>query len=158
MYRRAAALGWELAASCWTGLTWPLRAAAAPRMPDRFFLGGTQDLRGFSTRGASPRAGGDLFWAAGLHLYTPWPMASWRQKLSMVRPHLFCTAGAVWPARSTRSILAMARANARASVGFGVSFAFGLFTIEANYSVPVRAMNGDRTDPGFALGVGFSML
>lgn len=45
---------------------------------DNFFLGGPLNLRGFDMRGCGPRhngnsVGGEMYWAAALHLYTPLP-------------------------------------------------------------------------------------
>ena len=49
-----------------------------PQISDRFFLGGSWDVRGFGLRSIGPTAGadalgGDGFWAGALHLYTPLP-------------------------------------------------------------------------------------
>jgi outer membrane protein insertion porin family len=45
---------------------------------DHFFLGGPLNVRGFEMRGLGPSSegnaiGGQMYWAAGLHLYTPLP-------------------------------------------------------------------------------------
>lgn len=45
---------------------------------DHFFLGGPLNVRGFDIRGCGPRnegnaVGGDVYWAAALHVYTPLP-------------------------------------------------------------------------------------
>ena len=48
---------------------------------DRFFLGGPLNIRGFEMRGLGPNSehcalGGLMYWAAGLHMYTPLPFAN----------------------------------------------------------------------------------
>ena len=47
-------------------------------MGDHFYLGGPLNVRGFEMRGLGPSSegnavGGLMYWAAGLHLYTPLP-------------------------------------------------------------------------------------
>lgn len=70
------------------------------KIADKFFLGGPLNLRGFEIRGCGPKfesdsIGGDLFWATGLHIYTPLPFSSTKPKSlgSSFRLHGFLNAG-----------------------------------------------------------------
>lgn len=66
---------------------------------DMFFLGGPLSIRGFQFRGIGPHADGDalgsrLYWAAGLHLFTPLPFRPGRGGFGdLFRTHFFINAG-----------------------------------------------------------------
>lgn len=87
----------------------PLGPLRRPGLPDRFFLGGATDVRGFAHRGIGPREkddamGGDCFYALAAHLYTPLPIKALRDAAGAVRCHLFANAGscaAVHPAAAS---------------------------------------------------------
>ena len=63
--------------------------------------GGPLNLRGFELRGAGPSAdgsalGGSMYWASGLHLYTPLPFRPGRDGYGdLFKTHVFVTAGNV---------------------------------------------------------------
>lgn len=162
------------AGALWTPL-------AQSHISDRFFLGGAHDIRGFAIRGIGPRAarpvcaptilppagwpwssggenggslGGDAFWAAGAHLWTPLPFASLRARLPSLRMHFFGTAGSLAPAAK----LDLLQQDVAASCGAGVSFDAGSFTVELNYCRPLRFGIQDMASPGLQFAVGFNLL
>ena len=68
---------------------------------EQFFSGGPLNLRGFELRGAGPSSdgsalGGSMYWASGLHLYTPLPFRPGRDGYGdLFKTHIFVTAGNV---------------------------------------------------------------
>jgi len=66
---------------------------------DHFFLGGPLNLRGFDMRGCGPRydgnsVGGEMYWAAALHVYTPLPFRPGRNSFGdLFRLHGFINGG-----------------------------------------------------------------
>jgi outer membrane protein insertion porin family len=138
---------------------------------DRFFLGGPLDVRGFLPRGLGPRAGqdslgGDVYWAAGAHVYTPLPSNGLRRRIGdALRLHFFATAGSLcalgfqgdFPSRLASAGQALT-SRVSASVGVGLAVSFESFSLELNYCVPVRTCSGDLPSHGLQFGVGFSFL
>lgn len=138
---------------------------------DHFFLGGPLNVRGFEMRGLGPSSegnalGGLMYWAAGLHLYTPLPFRPHRGGFGeLFRTHLFVTAGNVLGnfdlTRSpsfSRSI-DEATHNFRLSYGIGLALKLGgIARVELNYCIPILAQRGDRPAPGLQLGVGVNFL
>lgn len=66
---------------------------------DHFFLGGPLNVRGFDMRGCGPRydgnaVGGEVYWAAALHVYTPLPFISGSKSFgNLFRLHGFINGG-----------------------------------------------------------------
>eukprot|EP00058_Branchiostoma_floridae_P005447 XP_002590935.1 hypothetical protein BRAFLDRAFT_285241 [Branchiostoma floridae] len=93
-------LVWDTIVSCSLrgGIMKPLKGTSS-RINDRFFLGGPTTLRGFDMHGIGPKSEGDFmggegFWAAGLHLYTPLPFRPGKGGFGeLFRTHMFVTAG-----------------------------------------------------------------
>ena len=150
-------------------------AAGTSPLCDRFFLGGSSDVRGFALRGVGPHGppppgswldvaglqadrcnslGGDAFWAAGAHVWAPLPFASLRTRLPSLRTHFFATAGAL----AARPSLALVQQTPAASCGLGLSLDTGSFTIELNYCKPLVAGPSDISSPGLHFAVGYNML
>ena len=71
------------------------------RLKEPVCPGGPLNLRGFELRGAGPSAdgsalGGSMYWASGLHLYTPLPFRPGRDGYGdLFKTHVFVTAGNV---------------------------------------------------------------
>lgn len=135
---------------------------------DRFFLGGPLNLRGFQQRGVGPQAegysvGGAVYWAGGLHLYTPLPFRPGKGGIGdYFRMHAFATAGNLGDFKLTedfkQNLEALSR-NLRWSVGAGVVLSVGhLARVELNYCLPMKAESGDRLNQGLQFGVGVSFL
>lgn len=66
---------------------------------DNFFLGGPLNVRGFDMRGCGPRhhenaIGGEVYWAAALHVYTPLPFRPGRKSFGdLFKLHGFINGG-----------------------------------------------------------------
>lgn len=185
------AAGWELALSARGGVLLPLPgfpgrtasvSAASPSIGtaslagptarhrssicDRFFLGGSTDVRGFKLNGIGPRVGndalgGDAFWAAAVHLYSPFPYKPWRDRFgSALRTHIFANAGSLarMQAGGLRGTMDVLLADPSASYGIGLCIQTALCTLEINYCQPVTARASDLQSPGLNVGVGLSFL
>ena len=110
--------------------------------------GGPLSVRGFDIRGIGPSSdgnalGGNLFWASGLHLYTPLPFKPGSGGLGdLFRTHMFVTAGNVgnfWLSGQVGRDLEQVTQNLRLSYGLGLAVKLGgVARIELNYCVPVK--------------------
>lgn len=136
---------------------------------DNFFLGGPLNVRGFEMRGLGPSSennalGGHMYWATGLHLYTPLPFRSHRGGFGeLFRTHFFLTGGNVLSGFGSSRDLAgnfeAAIHNLRLSYGIGVALKLGgIARVELNYCIPIRAQRGDRPAPGLQFGIGVNFL
>lgn len=135
---------------------------------DHFFLGGPLNVRGFDTRGVGPSSdgcalGGTMYWAGGLHLYTPLPFRPGQGGMGdMFRTHMFATAGNVGRFRLSGNMardLEQVSQDFRLSYGLGLALKLGgVARIELNYVVPVKASRGDKPAPGLQFGVGVNFL
>jgi len=141
---------------------------------DRFFLGGPLNIRGFEMRGLGPNSehcalGGLMYWAAGLHMYTPLPFANMTKAagfLDLFRTHCFVNAGNLMSesdlfhsSRDLQTNIDAAVQNFRLTYGIGIGMKLGgIARIELNYCVPMRTQRGDRPAPGFQFGVGVDFL
>lgn len=91
------------------------------RINDRFFLGGPLTLRGFNTKGVGPHSegnalGGDVYWASGLHLYTPLPFRPGKGGFGdFFRSHFFVNAGNVYNIQTDKPIIENLRGYLRSS-------------------------------------------
>eukprot|EP00735_Rhodelphis_limneticus_P015349 TRINITY_DN957_c0_g1::TRINITY_DN957_c0_g1_i1::g.16003::m.16003 TRINITY_DN957_c0_g1::TRINITY_DN957_c0_g1_i1::g.16003 ORF type:complete len:452 (+),score=122.42,sp/Q10478/SAM50_SCHPO/25.06/5e-28,Bac_surface_Ag/PF01103.18/1.9e-43,DUF2422/PF10337.4/0.071 TRINITY_DN957_c0_g1_i1:48-1358(+) len=132
------------------------------RFSDRFFLGGPNDMRGFSLKGVGPHAGkdalgGDGFAHASGALETAVPLGLLAQL--QMRFHLFAHAGAVMKAsdmwvhaRTARDAQKFAEPF-RVSAGAGFVFPLPIGALEINYCKVVKSLDGDRTAPGVQVGL-----
>jgi len=135
---------------------------------DHFFLGGPLSVRGFDIRGIGPSKdgnslGGTVYWASGLHLYTPLPFRPGKGGLGdLFKSHVFVTAGNVgnyWLSGNPGHDFNRVTENFRLSYGLGVALKLGgIARMELNYCVPVRAGRGDKPAPGLQFGVGVQFL
>jgi len=135
---------------------------------DHFFLGGPNNIRGFDINGVGPHSdgsslGGTMYWAGGLHLYTPLPFRPGKGGLGdLFRTHVFVTGGNIgnfWLTGNVqRDVEALTR-DFRLSYGLGLAVKLGgVARIELNYCLPVKAARGDKAAPGLQLGVGVNFL
>merc|ERR1719418_185310 len=153
-----------LQASLHGGMIRALQGDKTFNISDHFFLGGPLNLRGFELRGAGPSAdgsalGGSMYWASGLHLYTPLPFRPGRDGYGdLFKTHVFVTAGNVGNFGLTGDLqrdLDQVTQDFRLSYGLGLALKLGgVARIELNYCVPVKASRGDRPAPGLQFGVG----
>ncbi|XP_031841540.1 sorting and assembly machinery component 50 homolog B isoform X2 [Nomia melanderi] len=136
---------------------------------DRFFLGGPLNLRGFDMRGCGPRddnnsLGGDAYWAAALHLYTPLPFRPGRNGIGdLFRLHGFINGGNVAEfsfnfANDLKKNMEIFTENIRSSVGGGIVMKLGnVARVELNLVMPLRFMKNDVLRP-VQFGIGLQYL
>ncbi|XP_046382393.1 sorting and assembly machinery component 50 homolog B [Ischnura elegans] len=129
---------------------------------DRFYLGGPLSLRGFEWRGVGPHdqgnsLGGEVFWAGGLHLFSPLPFRPGGGGFGdLFRTHVFVNAGNI--AASSTDIKDYFQ-NLRLAYGIGIALRLGqIARVELNYCVPVLAQKSDHVSSGVQVGVGLSFL
>ncbi|XP_014487519.1 PREDICTED: sorting and assembly machinery component 50 homolog [Dinoponera quadriceps] len=136
---------------------------------DHFFLGGPLNLRGFDMRGCGPRydgnsVGGEMYWAAALHIYTPLPFRPGRNSFGdLFRLHGFMNAGNL----SNFSFkygniysenLRIFTENVRLAVGGGLAMKLGnVARIELNLIAPLMFMRSDVLQQ-FQFGIGVQYL
>ncbi|XP_038051993.1 sorting and assembly machinery component 50 homolog B-like isoform X2 [Patiria miniata] len=136
---------------------------------DRFFIGGPTSVRGFNFRGLGPHAdgdavGGEAYWAAGLHLFTPLPFMPGRGGLGdLIRTHVFVNAGNLCnlnlEEQTVHQHLERLRDNFRWSYGAGIILRLGrIARFELNYVIPKTALHSDSINAGLQFGVGVSFL
>ncbi|CAG4967717.1 unnamed protein product [Colias eurytheme] len=146
-----------------TGAGGVLHDVFGTELADLFYLGGPGTLRGFQQRGAGPHSdglatGGTMYWASGLHLFTPLPFQPGKGGLGeLFRSHLFVNAGCL--AHPEDQAIVEALSAVRVSIGAGVALRLGRAArVELNYCVPVRARSGDAPARGLQLGVAAQLL
>jgi len=135
---------------------------------DHFFLGGSNNIRGFENCGVGPHSdgsslGGTMYWASGLHLYTPLPFRPGKGGLGdLFRSHMFVTAGNIgnfWLTGNLKTDTESLTQGFRLSYGLGLAIKLGgVARIELNYCIPIKASRGDKAAPGLQLGVGVNFL
>lgn len=137
---------------------------------DRNFLGGPASIRGYMFKGVgfqtdvgdgvnSASTGGELYWASGLHVYTPLPFLKTSKDTfaSLFRVHFFLNAG------NLSNVAGLDRQdfimNPRWSYGVGLMFMLGgMARLEINYCCPRNARPGDVISEGMQVGVGINFL
>lgn len=137
---------------------------------DKFFIGGPLTLRGFNFKGCGPSEdgaalGGEAYWLAGLHLYTPLPFRPGRGGFGdLFRTHFFLNAGNLHNVDyssfgdSGLEGLKGSLSSMRWSYGAGVVLKMGgVARIELNYVKPV-AQHGDSVNKGMQFGIGVNFL
>lgn len=150
-----------IAASLQAGIARPLDGKSL-MINDRYFLGGPLSVRGFGMKGIGQHAeqaslGGELFWAGGLHLFTPLPFRPGAGGFGeYFRLHIFANAGNLGNLNTDKKEFLM---SPRYSFGAGVMLMLGgMARLEVNYCVPKNAQPGDVINPGLQVGVGLSFL
>ncbi|XP_076248392.1 sorting and assembly machinery component 50 homolog B isoform X2 [Calliopsis andreniformis] len=136
---------------------------------DQFFLGGPMNLRGFDMRGCGPRSegnsiGGDAYWAAAFHLYTPLPFRPGRHGLGdLFRLHGFINGGNVSNftfkfTNDYKENMKIFTENVRCSVGGGIAMKLGnAARIELNLVMPLLFLRSDILQQ-FQFGIGLQYL
>jgi outer membrane protein insertion porin family len=131
------------------------------KINDRFLLGGPTTIRGFEMWGVGPRVqgyayGGEVYWAAGLHLFSPLPYLK-GQLFQRIRIHGFLNAGNLiqYSERQWEDITNVLSCvehllplrnlikDTRASIGIGLHCRLGVAQIEINYALPLIAQSTD---------------
>lgn len=153
------------------GIIKPLRygglcAGDMTNISDRFYVGGSHQLRGFVPSGIGPRAstgglstpggdsvGGDVFYTASTSLSVPFPGNDYLAK-SGVRLFGFANAGTLTNFDSAMNLRSFINSS-RIALGGGVSLGTNIGRLEATYSVPLRYGPRDARRT-FQAGVGFT--
>ena len=126
-------------------------------------------MRGLGPNSENCALGGLMYWAAGLHFYTPLPFLGKNTKAAdffdLFRTHWVVNAGNLMSDsdfKTTRGLqknIDLAVQNFRLTYGIGLGFKLGgIAGIELNYCVPIRTQRGDKPAPGFQFGVGVDFL
>ncbi|XP_014206956.1 sorting and assembly machinery component 50 homolog isoform X2 [Copidosoma floridanum] len=122
---------------------------------DNFFLGGPMNVRGFEIRGCGPREegfslGGNTYWAAALHFYSPLPFRPGKNTFgNLFRLHGFVNGGNVNNATiklggTYEENLKILTENVRCTAGCGVAMKIGnIARIELNFCVPLKLLRTD---------------
>ncbi|KAG5673774.1 hypothetical protein PVAND_003794 [Polypedilum vanderplanki] len=121
-----------------------------------FFLGGPTTLRGFELAGAGsyqdgvPK-GSKLYWATGLHLWTPLPFNQYFGSFGdLFRTHFFYNFG---------NCETLSLDNVRTACGVGIAFRIGeRARIEFNYCYPLKKQKSDKTVKNFQFAIGYEFL
>jgi outer membrane protein insertion porin family len=150
------------------GIALPILRPRPSHIGDRFFLGGTLDVRGFHFQSIGPRtgryaSGADAFWAAAGHIWTPLPGRLRRHIGDAIQVHGFLNAGSAVTLASAQPAVLRAAASQlsndfAAACGVGLSATLSFCTVEVNYCVPLRSGTGALPRPGLTASVGFEML
>lgn len=153
------------------GIIKPLRygglcASDMTNISDRFYVGGSHQLRGFVPSGIGPRAstggsstpggdcvGGDVFYTASTSLSVPFPGNDYLAK-SGVRLFGFANVGTLTNLDSAMNLRSFINSS-RVALGGGVSLGTNMGRLEATYSVPLRYGPRDARRT-FQAGVGFT--
>lgn len=137
---------------------------------DHFFLGGPLNLRGFDMRGCGPRSegnsvGGEMYWAAALHVYTPLPFRPGRNSFGdLFRLHGFINGGNLsnftYGERSNlyNENMKIFTENVRCAIGGGIAMKLGnIARIELNLVTPLLFLRSDVLQQ-FQFGIGVQYL
>ncbi|XP_014246815.1 sorting and assembly machinery component 50 homolog [Cimex lectularius] len=136
-------------------------------LADNFFLGGPQSLRGFEARAVGPQKddnflGGKMYYAAGLHLYTPLPFTPRASSFGEIfRTHLWLNAGNIgdFKLKNFSSFFEEQKAMIRVSTGVGVAIRLGhMARVEFNLCFPLLSHSTDKIVEPIQIGVGMQFL
>lgn len=145
---------------------------------DRFFLGGSNSLRGFQSRGVGPRdggyaVGGEAYYAVTGMVSVPVPHSSLLWQLFNARVHAFGTVGDLTEAavvgRNVRRLIKKEVSSGlgdhvkgiwkdmyssmRVAAGLGVALETSLGRVEVNFCHVVRSADSDSGKRGIQIGV-----
>lgn len=156
-----------LSASLWGGLLVPIGDKPSS-IADRFYLGGPTTVRGFSMYSIGPQSegdylGGEAYWAAGLHFYTPLPFRPGQGGFGdLFRTHFFLNAGNLCNLNygdGPNAHLQKLAECIRWSYGAGIVLRLGnIARLELNYCIPMGVQSGDRICDGVQFGAGIRFL
>ncbi|KAL0099298.1 hypothetical protein PUN28_020102 [Cardiocondyla obscurior] len=131
---------------------------------DHFFLGGPLNLRGFDIRGCGPRydgnsVGGEMYWAAAFHAYTPLPF---RPNDKNFKLHGFINGGNLSNftfayGNLYNQNMKIFTENVRCAVGGGIAVSLGSARIELNLVSPLLFVRSDVLQQ-FQFGIGIQYL
>lgn len=138
---------------------------------DKFYLGGPTDVRGFNYNSLGPRLvvgssnknfgssqgdrlGGDLYYAAGLSLFTVVPKLSPTEDGNL-KLHGFLNAGRV--VNKMPSFTDMIK-HPSVAAGVGLAYRYSAARFELNFTLPLTAHISDATRKGVQFGVGLLFL
>ncbi|KAL6259931.1 hypothetical protein P5V15_009841 [Pogonomyrmex californicus] len=136
---------------------------------DNFFLGGPLNLRGFDMRGCGPRydgnsVGGEMYWAAALHIYTPLPFRPGRNSFGdLFRLHGFINGGNLSNftfayGNLYNENMKIFTENVRCTIGGGIAMKLGnVARVELNLVTPLLFMRSDVLQQ-FQFGIGVQYL
>ena len=165
------------------GLLYPLSSSTsgppqASRLPDRFQLGGPNDVRGFRLGGLGPRdgndaVGGDILAAGSANLLFPLPGVGPKRPL---RAQLFINggrllalkegSGAGEDRRGSSSVQKSVKSTIQelsnglpsTAAGIGLVYAHPVARFELNFSLPLILRKGEDARKGLSFGVGINFL
>ncbi|KAL7299258.1 hypothetical protein TKK_0007848 [Trichogramma kaykai] len=136
---------------------------------DNFFLGGPLNLRGFDIRGCGPREegyalGGNTYWAAALHAYTPLPFKPGKNSFGeLFRLHGFVNAGNINNVSfklgsNYEDHMKIFTENIRCAAGCGIAMKLGnIARVELNFCLPLKFLRTDIQQQ-IQLGLGIQYL
>lgn len=136
---------------------------------DHFFLGGPLNVRGFDMRGCGPRyngnsVGGEMYWAAALHVYTPLPFRPGRNSFgNLFRLHGFVNGGNLSNftfkyGNFYNENMKIFTENVRCAIGGGIAMKLGnVARIELNLIAPLLFVRSDVLQQ-FQFGIGVQYL
>lgn len=118
---------------------------------DRFFIGGPNDIRGFTLNGLGPKLygspiGGLAFYGLSASLFTPLPFVD----SESFKTHTFINAGKLISDSNLR--------DPSVSIGTGLVFKHPIARFELNFVLPLSQSHFDSTRKGFQYGVGISFM
>ncbi|XP_014281202.1 sorting and assembly machinery component 50 homolog B isoform X2 [Halyomorpha halys] len=134
---------------------------------DKFFLGGPLGFRGFTGRGIGPKEGDDyigakMYWATGLHVYTPLPYRPGEGGVGdLFKFHLFTNIGNIgdFDFSGFKSFLEDQKNNLRFALGLGFVLKLGnMARLELNLVYPWKVGESDNPVTGLQIGVGGDFL
>lgn len=155
-----------------TAVALQLQRPSRTHLADRFFLGGSLDVRGFGLHSLGPKidrfaVGADAYWAAAAHLWSPLPGRLRAHLGEAVKLHLFANAGngcrsaspeAQGLGQQLRQGWSQLIRQPAVSGGLGVTVQLNFCTVELNYVVPLLAPAHSVARGGFSASVGFEFL
>ncbi|KAK7206207.1 surface antigen-domain-containing protein [Myxozyma melibiosi] len=144
------------------GLLWSLLSSGKTYLPDRFFIGGPNSVRGFYLNRLGPSddedsIGGEAFLSTGVSLFSRFPNIA---KESPLRLHLFANAGSLLgidrldPSRTFKKLVS----EPSVSAGVGVIYAHPVARFELNFTLPIATRASEFPRKGFQWGLGMSFL
>lgn len=130
---------------------------------DRFFLGGSNDVRGFYLNGIGPRdgrdsVGGEIYFAQGVSMFTRIPKLT--SPDSCLRFHTFLNGGSLLALNQedVKGTIKELITRPSVSAGFGVVYRHPAARFELNLTLPLVARENEGTRKGLQFGVGLSYL
>ncbi|KAI5952682.1 SAM50 [Candida jiufengensis] len=144
------------------GLLYSLAKNGETSILDRFYIGGPNDVRGFTLNGLGPKdknsyLGGDLFSVGGVSLFIDIPY----YKESNFKFHNFLNWGKIVTYNKNQSFydnLKKLGGSYCVSCGFGILYNHPMARFELNFVLPLVANEKDNIRKGIQYGIGVSFL